>query len=651
MKKLIYAKLNILLVTLLLIIPVTGQATAPIRIHPANQHYFEFRGRPTIFLGLGGSVPSDLTFPITEPLDNMADHHINYGRIWHILPYAVRAIVDTGGDPSIIVYPWKRTGSETAHDGLPKFDLEQWDETYWDRIHQVYSYAQQLGIILEIHLFDECGLETGAWWYHPFHPYNNINNVFPPGIALDNGVPEFYDITNTDLIDIQRRYVDKMLAELSQYDNVIIEIANEYTGGLNINGGNDPAVVADRWTWEELWIDYTEYYTNFLTAVSGIKTTWGDPSPPELYTDQYYFDPNNNLDIVNYHFGSYALPPPEGNNRIDEIFGRDYEYNKPLNNDETFGNYDATQQRKSAWISFVNGGHIQNEADPMTEQDFDYYMQINDFANSVGFVTMTPNDNLVTLVPSGVNYHFTLVNPGNEYVIYLMGSRSSTGDIVIDLANANYNVRCLDPKTGVYITSLDDVVDGNCNDIMSGTLNTQITIPAFTEDLVLYLRSSLPVSHDYPSNGIVARNYDLVYDAVVGERYYVDRDFVVVTIPEKYDNLWWIKTGNEDQDTDENVSWLTFQALQNIRVYVALDTRSGTLPSWIDETWTDTGDSILVRVLNNNQISHKLYAKRFNTYAEVMLNGNGQTGDMQRNMYFVLIRPITRAIRAHPQTR
>ncbi|MEZ6076647.1 MAG: DUF6298 domain-containing protein [Pirellulaceae bacterium] len=80
--------------------------------------------------------------------------------------------------------PWMRSGSEMALDGKPKFDLEEFDPEYFERLRARVKAAGERGIYVSVMLFEGWGLMHGnkspagwAWRSHPFHPSNNVNGV------------------------------------------------------------------------------------------------------------------------------------------------------------------------------------------------------------------------------------------------------------------------------------------------------------------------------------------------------------------------------------------------------------------------------------------------------------------------------------------
>ncbi len=134
---------------------------------------------------------------------------------------------------------WRYSKEFPAGEAYPLVNLEEWDDFYWHRVRSILRYASKLGIVFEISLVDECGLESGPgdhrWPFHPFSPQNNLpgtlgKRLIEPG--HHDGLPEVYDLSNPAVKTLYERYFAKWVEETRGLDNVIFEIGNESTSGL-----------------------------------------------------------------------------------------------------------------------------------------------------------------------------------------------------------------------------------------------------------------------------------------------------------------------------------------------------------------------------------------------------------------------------------
>ncbi len=137
--------------------------------------------------------------------------------------------------------PFTRSGEGTAWDGLSKYDLSQPNKWYWLRLKEFSGKARKKGILLyHQHFFQHNILEAGAHWVDsPWRTANNINNTGfnePVNFAGDKRIfiaDDFYDVNHPVRQTLLRNYIRMCLNELSDYENVVHFISEEYTGPLH----------------------------------------------------------------------------------------------------------------------------------------------------------------------------------------------------------------------------------------------------------------------------------------------------------------------------------------------------------------------------------------------------------------------------------
>jgi hypothetical protein len=206
--------------------PAVGATT--LRLHPENQRYFLFRGKPAVVITSGehyGAV-LNLDFDYERYFDTLAADRLNGTRIFS------GTYVETGGNFSIaantldpaagrFISPWARSATPGYADGGNRFDLTRFDDAYVARLRAVLKAASDRGIIVELVLF--CPLyEDSMWAVSPMHPANNVNDV--PAMAradvltLDRSGP---------LLAIQEAVARHLVEAVAGFDNVYLEICNE----------------------------------------------------------------------------------------------------------------------------------------------------------------------------------------------------------------------------------------------------------------------------------------------------------------------------------------------------------------------------------------------------------------------------------------
>jgi hypothetical protein len=214
----------------------------PLRVHPGNARYFTADGSRAVLLtgshtwdslqDMGASQPP-APFDFEAYLDFLAGHGHNFIRLWRweLLAWDTRANDGQAGRALVVApHPWARTGPGPALDGLPRFDLERFDDDFFDRLRGRVTSARARGIYVSVMLFEGWGLQhvTNAWKAHPFHPANHVG-----GVEVDADVDgdargiEVHTLKVPAVTRIQEAYVRRVVESLDDLDNVLYEIANE----------------------------------------------------------------------------------------------------------------------------------------------------------------------------------------------------------------------------------------------------------------------------------------------------------------------------------------------------------------------------------------------------------------------------------------
>jgi hypothetical protein len=222
----------------------TGVATGPLRVSAANPRYFtDASGRPILLTGShtwsnfqdnGGSNPPP-AFDYTTYLNFLQANHHNFIRLWNW--EQSRWTAETSDDNYWFnpMSPFQRTGPGTALDGLLKFDLTRFDQSYFDRLRQRVVEAGQRGMYVSIQLFNGWSVDPKVGWGggknmpwkgHPFNKNNNVNGIDGDTNGDNIGV-ETEDLSIPAVTAIQDAYVKKVVDTVNDLDNVLYEICNE----------------------------------------------------------------------------------------------------------------------------------------------------------------------------------------------------------------------------------------------------------------------------------------------------------------------------------------------------------------------------------------------------------------------------------------
>jgi Bacterial Ig domain/IPT/TIG domain/Purple acid Phosphatase, N-terminal domain/Putative collagen-binding domain of a collagenase len=133
-----------------------------------------------------------------------------------------------GGDWLMGPWPWPRSGgaggTQMASDGLPAFDLSQFNQAYFDRLRARTVQLQSSNIYAIVELFDGLGLSNNRCSNdgYPFTGGNNVNGIDDGGGTNSMTMTAPNAITN-----IQDAYVKKVIDTVHDLPNVLYETSEE----------------------------------------------------------------------------------------------------------------------------------------------------------------------------------------------------------------------------------------------------------------------------------------------------------------------------------------------------------------------------------------------------------------------------------------
>jgi hypothetical protein len=327
----------------------SGQVTVagPLTVSVANPRYFtpsagDNADRKAVYLtgshvwnnlhdGMGPGRSCAETaerFDYDAYLGFLAEHGHNFIRLWRFEQFKSQA---AGGDFHLCMtpQPWPRTGPGAAKDGKPRFDLDRFDEAFFERLRDRVVAAGRRGIYVAVMLFDGWALHLSPApdhvEGHPFHAANNVNGV-GIGSILD------YQVLPLDpgVQAIQEAYIRKVVDTLHDLPNLLWEVANESSGG----GEADPAfaeLLGQPGTPE--WGDSTAWQYWVIDTVRRHEEAMGYDEHPIGMTMQF--------------------PVPTQTKVNDPLYGSRAEWISPGYDDEVFadgGNPMAPGSPQSRWL-------------------------------------------------------------------------------------------------------------------------------------------------------------------------------------------------------------------------------------------------------------------------------------------------------------
>jgi hypothetical protein len=431
-------------------------------------------------IGYAGAKPFDWQ----GYLDFMKQHHHNFMRLWVWEHPERQAWTEETVYNSPM--PYLRTGKELAADGKPKFDLDQFNQAYFDRLRQRVTEAGERGIYVSVMLFQGWSLnKTGSPNGNPFyaHPLNARNNIQQLGAAETNqdeddpALKTLHGMGNLQVLRYQEAYVRKVIETVNDLDNVLYEIINE--GGAT--------------AWQYHMIDFIHQtesmmpkkhpvgMTHRISPVMYNEHLWNSPAdwispalepqawliPESEFIENYMNDPPANqgkkvvitdTDHLWGHGGNYKWAWKSFTRGLNPIFMDPYNSLAGKLNPE-----------KVPWM-FIKGGICKDTYNyPDWEPLRENLGYIRDLANRLDLVSMKPMNELSSTA-------YCLANPGEEYVFYFPEGGTATIDLRAD--SALYDVEW-------FIPILDSTLKGT--EPVQGGDYMVITAP-FTGDAVLYLK-------------------------------------------------------------------------------------------------------------------------------------------------------------------
>lgn len=188
----------------------TGDAIQP---YEKNPWYWQYQGKPVVLIG-----GSDIDCPFQWAGARLTDH--------------LDLIVASGGNYIRNTMSDRNEGDIYAFQRLESgvYDLNQWNEQYWDRLRFFLAETSKRGIIVQLSLWDHFDIGTARWAVHPWNPANNVNME----VGTWSGRREFYSTLSRDDQDglgHQKRFVDKILSVTLDSGNVLYNINNESDEG------------------------------------------------------------------------------------------------------------------------------------------------------------------------------------------------------------------------------------------------------------------------------------------------------------------------------------------------------------------------------------------------------------------------------------
>ena len=476
---------------ILLLATITNAISQPLSLHPENQHYFLYQGKPTILITsaehYGIVINSALDYK--KYLDVLHQYGFNLTRVFcgsycegnyyegdmgkqkkweeNQNTLAVR--------PGKLLAPWARSDTPGYINGGNKFNLDKWDDSYFNRLKDFCKEAAARNIIVEV-VFFSANYGSGTWKNSPLHHDNNINNI--DEVAYN----EVYLLKNKELINRQLAMVRKIVEEMNNFDNIYFEICNEpyWLKGIP---EVEPTIKTQQFLLE------IDEWQKLISSV--IKETENNLPKRHLIAQNFankYFKIeklDTAVSVLNFH---YAYPPT--------TITDNYALNKPVSFDETFDGTNAPNRRREAWAFILAGGAVYDNLDwsfatddltglgrnaageRVSGKEVREQLQILlKIINSFNFIKAQPLDSSFKQnLPEDVNL-YGLGIKGTDYLIYWIKSKILSLDKwICPLPQGDYTIKWIDPMDGKIIQQ---------QTIKNSGKQVELAIPEFSDDRVV----------------------------------------------------------------------------------------------------------------------------------------------------------------------
>ncbi len=387
-----------------------GQAGARIKISDSNSRYFEYGGKEIFLNGAGPWEPYSKTSIDYEYWhDQLVAHKGN----------SIRTLVCWPAGYGNDLPAWEKNGSG-------KFDLDTFNDAFWQRFDNVLNDATSKGIFTLLQVWDECQIEypgnPNRWGASPWNPDNNINYT---STDMPTNIPGFYDSLpaledRPAVFNLQKKYMDKILETTAPYAHRIIFIlGNEYS----YSGEGSSSSHQGPWEeWPTYWRDYIKDYDPDLVVANNVINA------TRAQYVQYFTDCR--MDAM------CMMQDPE---HFDGVYSDIAGDPRPLFFSKNPGSSALDPATDSVWTYFCKGAagsRFHMYEGPLLLDAIVRNEYLVDVAECIPLAQMAPHQDLI----DSPNGEYCLAQPGRYYVVYC--STTSDGNVTVNLSDTGGELGC-----------------------------------------------------------------------------------------------------------------------------------------------------------------------------------------------------------------
>ena len=371
-----------------------------IQIYKENPRYWQYKGEPILLIG--GSVEDNL-FQIPnlkehlELLKSVGGNYVRSTMGWN----------DEGDIP-----PFKKVGD--------KYDLNQWNEEFWNRLQNFITWTHEMDIIVQIEVWATFTYYRDNWDVNPFNPKNNSNYTAEetglPTVVKDHpaatGNNFFWSVpkerNQENVLKYQEKFVDKLLEETLPYGHILYCMDNE------------TAVTA---AWGEYWATYIQ--KKAAEAGRAVETTemW---NPWDLSDEKHKatFDHPETYSFCDISQNNHQKRQRHWDNA--QKIRAQLSPIRPINNIKIYGadsgRFGSTRDGLERFWRNIFGGfasarfHRPDSGVGLSEIAQAHIKSMRTITDEMDVFTCEPHNDLLSNREE--NEAYTFANPGREYAVY-----------------------------------------------------------------------------------------------------------------------------------------------------------------------------------------------------------------------------------------
>lgn len=426
------------------------------RIQPfeENPRYWQYKGEPVLLLG--GSKDDNLfQLPeLREHLQEISETGGNY----------IRNTMSDRRDRGFEEYPFKRLDNG-------KYDLNQWNDEYWQRFENMLRRTSELDIVVQIEIWDRFDYSRDNWPPHPYNPGNNINYSFEdsgfqpeyPEHPGANEQPFFFTTpgqqNNEVVLQFQQKFVNKLLDYALEYPNVLYCVDNETSGEE---------------AWAVYWAEFIRQRAEKENRLVNVTEMWDDWDLTEE-EHRRTLDHPGRFDFVDVSQNNHQRNETHWQNFL---WVRDYirDQPRPVNSVKIYGadegrhggeNIDAVEK---FWRLIFAGAasarfHRPESGIGLSELAKTQLRSARMFLNEFDIVNARPDAGHEFLTNRSEDEAYLTRIEGEKYALFF----TNGGDVTVDLPedNLSWRIRWLDISANNWIQ----------NQSVSGKTKVRLTAP------------------------------------------------------------------------------------------------------------------------------------------------------------------------------